>query len=44
MGLNGFHMEAVFFILKEGSRRDYSQENTKKPFQLEWLNNKMLLI
>jgi len=36
-------MEAVFYF-KGGGRREYTQENTKKPFQLEWLNNKMLLI
>ncbi|EEK09893.1 hypothetical protein STRSA0001_1574 [Streptococcus salivarius SK126] len=37
-------MEAVFLFYKDESRRDYIQENTKKPFQSEWLNNKMLLI
>ncbi|AEJ53229.1 conserved hypothetical protein [Streptococcus salivarius 57.I] len=37
-------MEAVFLFYKDESRRAYIQEHTKKPFQSEWLNNKMLLI
>jgi len=38
-------MEAVFSFIKMGvGEIDYIQEYTKKPFQLEWLNNKILLI